>query len=919
MKSWRHFIGGAVCILTIIAGIDCMAQDPGLPDTVKIEGGPLIVGRSIPLAFTVVNDEFVRGNTSGLLIFSNDGGCASYDSVVYINRQNDPSVMDFRLVRSRKETCIGNDSLHVVNGTWFGNPLPPGSDPILLLYFTGINTGHITIDSSYFPPGAPFALQRWDYINGYTPQFTSTTIEIIEGTLPPEIAVPDGYLSTTAGESISFEIGGYSPEDFPITLELIGMKGFDDDARLPENLPTLSEENPALFEWYVTSNDIGIWTALFRVCDTEGLCVVDSVVIQVVGSAPYLITMNIQEIMGVCNANSLAHGNFDEDDNPELFISGTGSNLTPTMELYDFNSSEGWQRVFAHKDLEPKFGSQAGYFNGDSNLDVFLMGFENGPYRVLTAEGDGANSFALSGFENDGHVTRNIISGEFTGDNYIDVASTWHDGVRIYAGNNQGDFSYISIIPTSDSAVTVNSADFNGDGIDDLAIGTKSGIKIYLGDGTAGFNEVEFHPQVYATLDVEITNNGSDFNNDNIYDLCISTPSVGGERSEIVIYLGNGDGTFSQHVIRDITGQVFGNCVGDFNNDSRLDIAFVNGSQKYVGILFGEGDATFSNEMRYEVKNHIPRYIDCFDADLDGDLDIIVASITVDQGNSLYYLENQTNPDGYLPQSLTLTAFDNATIELNSADGKVFNRIKNVMPSGDYYRRNVDLDDDMDDFISMGVVENEAYSLKAFPKSDKSIGETFSLEFTINGRLYRLAKDMPMRSEGYQFTFYAGDDFPAMPRPGKITHINPPTFMWQGEGPFHFQLARDYDFNNVLYDLTIYGNEYTTDGLLDVIDTTTYYWRIKPVGEPEYDCLYVISLYLNPGNHCGDANDDGIVNIGDAVFLINHIFKGGQAPYPLEIGDANCDGNTNVGDAVYIINVVFKGGPGICDNCDIAW
>ncbi len=63
---------------------------------------------------------------------------------------------------------------------------------------------------------------------------------------------------------------------------------------------------------------------------------------------------------------------------------------------------------------------------------------------------------------------------------------------------------------------------------------------------------------------------------------------------------------------------------------------------------------------------------------------------------------------------------------------------------------------------------------------------------------------------------------------------------------------------------------------------------------------------------CGDANGDGAVNVGDAVFLINYVFKGGPAPSPVESGDANCDGATNVGDAVYLINYVFKSGPEPC-------
>jgi hypothetical protein len=69
------------------------------------------------------------------------------------------------------------------------------------------------------------------------------------------------------------------------------------------------------------------------------------------------------------------------------------------------------------------------------------------------------------------------------------------------------------------------------------------------------------------------------------------------------------------------------------------------------------------------------------------------------------------------------------------------------------------------------------------------------------------------------------------------------------------------------------------------------------------------------GYTCGDANGDGFVNVGDAVFLINYVFKGGSPPNPVCAGDANGDGGTNVGDAVYLINFVFKAGPGPAANC----
>ena len=63
---------------------------------------------------------------------------------------------------------------------------------------------------------------------------------------------------------------------------------------------------------------------------------------------------------------------------------------------------------------------------------------------------------------------------------------------------------------------------------------------------------------------------------------------------------------------------------------------------------------------------------------------------------------------------------------------------------------------------------------------------------------------------------------------------------------------------------------------------------------------------------CGDANGDDAANLADAVYLISYIFKGGDAPAPIEAGDANCDSITNLADAVYLVNYVFNGGPAPC-------
>lgn len=109
-------------------------------------------------------------------------------------------------------------------------------------------------------------------------------------------------------------------------------------------------------------------------------------------------------------------------------------------------------------------------------------------------------------------------------------------------------------------------------------------------------------------------------------------------------------------------------------------------------------------------------------------------------------------------------------------------------------------------------------------------------------------------------------------------------------------------------------------------------------GDADGDCdidnmdVYYIEAYLGPGPppvactcvepafggcfqpcdcHVGEANDDGAFAMGDVVYVISYIFKGGPPPTPYETcsGDFNGDCTCNIGDAVSGINYIFRGGP----------
>jgi hypothetical protein len=72
---------------------------------------------------------------------------------------------------------------------------------------------------------------------------------------------------------------------------------------------------------------------------------------------------------------------------------------------------------------------------------------------------------------------------------------------------------------------------------------------------------------------------------------------------------------------------------------------------------------------------------------------------------------------------------------------------------------------------------------------------------------------------------------------------------------------------------------------------------------------YVYAAFVSHG----DANADGIIDVGDVVLSINYLYREGSSPIPLEAGDVNCNGITDVGDVVFLINYLYRNGISPCD------
>ncbi len=116
------------------------------------------------------------------------------------------------------------------------------------------------------------------------------------------------------------------------------------------------------------------------------------------------------------------------------------------------------------------------------------------------------------------------------------------------------------------------------------------------------------------------------------------------------------------------------------------------------------------------------------------------------------------------------------------------------------------------------------------------------------------------------------------------------------------------------------------EGLTDTSSTisqgllpdSVYYWRVKaddgsPDGVTWADqgfWWFTVGTYV-----FGDANSDDEVNLADAVYLINYLFRNGDPPSPLLLGDPNNDCVVDVADIIYLINYLFRGGPAPMQGC----
>lgn len=355
--------------------------------------------------------------------------------------------------------------------------------------------------------------------------------------------------------------------------------------------------------------------------------------------------------------------------------------------------------------------------NSADNTVSVLLGNGDGTFatQVTYLVGMGPASIATGTFD-DGPTAVNS-------NNFIDlaVANKESNTVSILLGNGDGTFQKQTTFATGNSPVSVVAANFhdlNGKGLLDLAVANQADntISVFQGNGDGTFNTttptlIKLPPGFDPTS--LVTGN---FTNSGHVDLAVlEKPTVTNNNGIVLIYLGNGDGTFniephSPYLVGNSPGFI---TTGDFNADGILDLAVANTgapsvstagaavSGNTVSILLGipnpnqlnVGSGTFGVPTNIAAGTE-PTSIAVADYALDGLASLVVTdeadnavTILLNEGNVTFAALPQI-PTGTAPVSVVSADFngdgrpDAAVADSGSAEATVILNSTSLLGSG---------------------------------------------------------------------------------------------------------------------------------------------------------------------------------------------------------------------------------------------
>ncbi|CAF1561874.1 unnamed protein product [Rotaria magnacalcarata] len=217
-----------------------------------------------------------------------------------------------------------------------------------------------------------------------------------------------------------------------------------------------------------------------------------------------------------------------------------------------------------------------GDFNNDTQPDIVVANSYDNKVSVLLG-------FIIIGFMNQialtaGHGSRprSVAIADFNNDSRMDVAlaNSGSHTIAIFLGDGNYSFSNLTTYSTGSTPMSIAVGDFNNDSRSDIVAANYDSqtVSIFLGYDNGCFTNQSIYstgPESYPYF-VAV----GDFNNDTAIDIVVITRGT----NNLGIFLGYGNGTFSNVTLKAMGygSNPFCVLIGDFNDDRKLDFAVAN-------------------------------------------------------------------------------------------------------------------------------------------------------------------------------------------------------------------------------------------------------------------------------------------------------------------------------------------------------
>ncbi|MEO8761377.1 MAG: T9SS type A sorting domain-containing protein [Bacteroidia bacterium] len=222
-----------------------------------------------------------------------------------------------------------------------------------------------------------------------------------------------------------------------------------------------------------------------------------------------------------------------------------------------------------------------------------------------------------------------VNAADFNKDGKMDLvtANYLQGSLSILLGTGTGSFSPATIISDGETPNQVINADVNGDGNTDLiTIGSVGNyqLSILLGTGTGSFGApTTFGVPHNTTYLYPAAIVSGDFNGDSKPDLAMANNNT----NNVSVLLNNGSGIFNLPVtILAADSGTSTIITADFNGDGKLDLVAANYFAHNISVYLGTGTGSFSAATYFPVA-YQPGYLISNDFNQDGKLDIAIPNL----------------------------------------------------------------------------------------------------------------------------------------------------------------------------------------------------------------------------------------------------------------------------------------------------